>query len=471
MKKNDILKRILSITLAIAMVFTMISGESSKAFAESIPGSSVDNPINVNFGKHYSKEYDFGYSYGSKSDISICKIVLSKRGVLTLNSFKPYANEELCDAEFQLYDESGMNLLWRYKSNNSDKENINSKYVAKVGLNPGTYYIGFSISRDSYDHIWGETQYWFDFEENQNCEVESNNSFNSATKLEPNRFVKVFYGNNDDDYLKFMAEKGQEYRITAKNIEGFFHELYNPTGDEEYSFDIYDKIDSEGNNYTTFVAKEDGWHYLFLNGEYSQVTSEIKVSKNVIIPTLPDKAIVQLDTNSGGYDDVNLYWTKSRYAAGYYVYYKKASDSKYKYYTKTKIGEANFKDLEDGTKYIFAIRPYYYDENNNIKPLNKYLYKSIYTLKKVSAPKVYKYKNGYVKVNWSNIYGESGYQISRSTSKTGTYVVATKSYKNNSAILGARKNVGYYYKVRAYRIIDGQKVYAPWSMAKYYKAR
>ena len=52
---------------------------------------------------------------------------------------------------------------------------------------------------------------------------------------------------------------------------------------------------------------------------------------------------------------------------------------------------------------------------------------SIYTLKKIGTPTVKKYSGTEVKVSWKDIEGQSGYQISRSTSKTGTNVILTCS--------------------------------------------
>ena len=90
---------------------------------------------------------------------------------------------------------------------------------------------------------------------------------------------------------------------------------------------------------------------------------------------------------------------------------------------------------------------------------------SIYTLKKVTG--VTTVKSGTkVKVSWTNISGETGYQISQSTKKSGTNIVATyKTTSGKSKTISATKGKSYYYKVRAYKVVDGKKIYGPWSTA------
>ena len=170
-----------------------------------------------------------------------------------------------------------------------------------------------------------------------------------------------------------------------------------------------------------------------------------------------------------GHDDVTLSWSKVSYAKKYKIYYKKSGADKYTYKTTTDKLSYKFKNLADGTKYTFKVVPcslvngeYYADAS--------YKTTSIYTLKKVSTPTVSKYSSKKVKVSWKNISGESGYQISLSTSKSKTKIVTTYSTTSGkSKTLSATKGKTYYCKVRAYKTVDGKKIYAPWSSVKTYK--
>lgn len=216
--------------------------------------------------------------------------------------------------------------------------------------------------------------------------------------------------------------------------------------------------------YTVTVIFDDS-KYNDENPKYwDTVTRKFSIVKDLAAPS---KVGVKLY----GYDDVQVNWSKVSGASGYYVYYKKSIASSWsgpKYTTSTSYKFAN---LADGTKYSFRVYPCIKDGSGKIHRDSSYkTSSSIYTLKKISTPTVKKYSSGKVKVSWNNISGETGYQISKSTKKSGTSIVATyKTTSGKSKTISATKGKTYYYKVRAYKVVDGKKIYGPWSSVKKYK--
>ncbi|MDO4485148.1 MAG: transglutaminase domain-containing protein [Bacillota bacterium] len=172
-----------------------------------------------------------------------------------------------------------------------------------------------------------------------------------------------------------------------------------------------------------------------------------------------------------GYDDFYIKWNASKGATGYYVYYKKSGGSWGKplktSYTNTKIS-----NLEDGVKYYFRVIPYASATNGVEYKGSAGDSTGVYTLKKLSKPSIKKKSSKYITIKWTNIPGESGYQIASSKSKSKGYkVVKTVSSKYKSCSIKATKKKTYYYKIRAYKTVNNKKVYGPWSSYRSYKLK
>ncbi len=170
-----------------------------------------------------------------------------------------------------------------------------------------------------------------------------------------------------------------------------------------------------------------------------------------------------------GYDDVKVSWNSVSGAGGYYVYYKRSTSKSYTYAGKTTSTSYKIYNFTDGAKYTFRVYPCVKDGNGYHKDGSYRTSSEIYMLKKVTSVKAVR-SGTKVKVSWSNISGESGYQISRSTKKTGTNIVKTYSTTSGKYYkVSATKGKTYYYKVRAYKTVNGTRIYAPWSTVVKYR--
>lgn len=200
------------------------------------------------------------------------------------------------------------------------------------------------------------------------------------------------------------------------------------------------------------------------------------IFNGVAAPATVKANLTAANGQQAGYDDIKVTWTaaKNSTADGYRVNYKKGTGSYVngKFYTGS--GSRTVANLEDGYKYTFNVTPYVIINDDIFATgtkcfSNKTKTASTYTLKKVALNNFAK-SNGKVKVAWKNINGETGYQISKAAKKTGTSIVATvATTTGTSKLINATKGKTYYYKVRAYKTVDGKKIFGPWSAVKAYK--
>ena len=165
-----------------------------------------------------------------------------------------------------------------------------------------------------------------------------------------------------------------------------------------------------------------------------------------------------------GFNDIKVTWSKVSGAIGYKVYYKKASAANYKNYKTTKNLYLQFADLAGNTKYNFKIVPTFKDGRQAGSKIV-----SATTLKKLNQPTFKKVSADSFSISWQSLSGASGYQVWWSYTKTGKYYLLNNySAAENVAYATASKNYKYWYKVRAYRTVNGKKIFAPYSNPKAY---
>ena len=179
------------------------------------------------------------------------------------------------------------------------------------------------------------------------------------------------------------------------------------------------------------------------------------VSKKVTIGT--PKVTITNPT----YEKNVLDWQDVELAKEYQVYRATSKTGKY-----TKVATVNNSYYED-TNVVLG-KAYYYKVRTvvDVNGTDKYSSYSAIVSKKVALPKptitVTRLDSKTADITIDSVYGAEGYEIYRSTSKTGTYSkVATVTETNYTNTKLANKT--YYYKVRADRLVSGKKVYSSYS--------
>ena len=193
--------------------------------------------------------------------------------------------------------------------------------------------------------------------------------------------------------------------------------------------------------------------------------------KPVVTVTKPGKVAVKKAVSTS-YSSVKLTWSKVKNATGYQIYRATSKGGSYKLVkTISKNTTISYTDqkLTTGKTYYYKVRAYVksgskkvYGSNSKIcsaKPVPAAT--TSLTVKRASSTKA--------KLQWKKVAGASGYVVYRSSSKNGTYTAVkslTSAKKLTYTDTKVKKGKAYYYKVRAYRVVKGKRVYGAYSAIK-----
>lgn len=174
---------------------------------------------------------------------------------------------------------------------------------------------------------------------------------------------------------------------------------------------------------------------------------------------------------------ITLTWDKQTAANGYEVFKYNASSKKYVLYkniTNPNTNTCKVTGLASNSKYNFKVRAYQIDDSEKTyAPFGTVVsqYTSIAKSNLNSAKSTSKKK---IKASWSKVGGASGYQVMWSTYKNFSKNYKTKSVTSkylSKTVTAAQSKKTYYVRVRAYKTVNGKKVYSPWSNTKKVKTK
>ena len=200
---------------------------------------------------------------------------------------------------------------------------------------------------------------------------------------------------------------------------------------------------------------------------------EYEGEKTVTFNIIPPK-VTNLKSSKKTYNSITLSWDKIDNVTGYKVYrydvktesyklIKTISDASTTSYTNSKLTSA--------TKYLYKVRSYKIVNN---KTHNGDYSSSLAATTKPPTPtvKLTSPSTKKIKLTWTNISSRTtGYNIYMATSKNGTYKNIGSTSKKSFTKGSLKKGKTYYFKVRAYRTIDGKKVYSSYSSIKSIKCK
>ena len=176
-----------------------------------------------------------------------------------------------------------------------------------------------------------------------------------------------------------------------------------------------------------------------------------------------------LQTKALNYKTIQVSWSSVDNADGYIVYRRTETGSWKK--IADQVTDISYKDQKavTGRVYYYTVRAYSYTwGGKTVSSYNKDGVIGKATLGKVKIATAASENYNTIRVTWNKVFGANGYRVYRSTSKNGKYTSIGSTAKNSAVTFLDKKAVTgttYYYKVRAYRNVNGKKVYGSYSIA------
>lgn len=213
------------------------------------------------------------------------------------------------------------------------------------------------------------------------------------------------------------------------------------------------------------------WYYYDENSNYlgNKYDPSMKIGSLVAVRYIQPETYI-VNGKALAYNKLKLSWESYGSFDGIEIWKHNPKTDKYEYFTKVsnRWSTTITKGVVPGKANWFRVRSYvttpdgkkhYSDFSDKIKITTK--------LSTPTSVKAKKYKKGVAKVTWKKVAGADGYSVYRYNKKTNKYVLIANT-KNLSYInKKLTKGRGYYYKVRAYKVVDGKKVYSGYSKKSY----
>lgn len=197
------------------------------------------------------------------------------------------------------------------------------------------------------------------------------------------------------------------------------------------------------------------------NGKTDQIQVTVKLSQ-----------ISNLTSDWQNNSKIRLTWDEQSGVSGYEIYRYNTSKKKYIKIATTTSNTYTNKKLSSGTSYKYKVVSFIKaNKKTTYGPYSRVLTATTTTKKPTLSISSTSKK---AKLKWSKPVGVSGYEIYMSTNKSKGYtkvktVKKAKTTTYTKSKLKSRKT--YYFKVRTYRVVNGQKVYSTYSKVQKVKIK
>lgn len=349
-----------------------------------------------------------------------------------------------------------------------DADNGRDKIIQEIEKNTQLNYIPENPTKDGYVFIG-----WYKDIDDPKTEYKSGSIYEEDT-IYTAKWVKIPQISKEN--IVVNSNSYNSIKIEWKNVDDVDgYEVYRATSElGTYSLRKTVTKDSKLRYINTSVTTGKTYYYKIraykiindkkIYGQYSEIVS------GKAVPATPIATAVSKTYNSN-----QVKWNQVAGANGYEVYRATSENGTYslrKTITANSSRIYTNTSLTTGKTYYYKVRAYkivngnkIYGEFSTVVSAEPMLATPAVTLTTKSKA---------ITVKWTKITGSNGYEVYRATSQNGTYSL-TKTISSNSTLsyTNTKLTTGktYYYKVRAYRVVNGNKVYSNYSQIKYKKCK
>ena len=225
---------------------------------------------------------------------------------------------------------------------------------------------------------------------------------------------------------------------------------------------VYERVQTTSGSYTS-TGRRTGSTYYFKVRAYRIVNGKrVYGSYSSLVHAKPVPAKPAAKAASASYRSVRVSWGAVSGASGYEVCRTSSDGSKVYYGTSTTLTRFTKTGLSTGSTYYFKVRAYRVVNGKRVYGSHSSVVRERPVPARPAAKAAPVSRTG-IRVSWTYVRGASGYEVCR-TSSSGRTVYGRvhtrmRSYVNTGRTPGAT----YFYKVRAYRVANGKKVYGSFS--------
>lgn len=252
----------------------------------------------------------------------------------------------------------------------------------------------------------------------------------------------------------FLNAQGYEvFKATSAN--GKYEKIHSTTGTS------FKRTGLTTNKTCYYVVRA---YYKNANGTYSYSKYSAATPGTPIGFSTKDK-VGGFKVSANTYNSVTLIWNGYPTATGYQIYRANSKKGKYKLIkTTTKTWYVRKKLTTNKTCY-YKVRAYK-KKSNGKKQYTKFTTYAAGTPRMATpVERVTSQKTG-ITVTWNTVPGAKGYEVYRATSANGKYSKIKSTTSTTWTNTKIDTNKGYYYKVRAYRTINGKKKHSSFAGAQ-----